>query len=319
MKYALAALLFLIPVSARAQGSVLLRTEVSPKEIFIGDPVSMSINVVYSTGITPAPVEFPKAAGEFEIASAQSTAPRPKGDRMEISHRLTLTTFSTGTVNIPPLSLYFKNNDDSLAEAKTDEIAIRVKSLLAEKGDEGNLRPLKGLFNFRPLWPLWLLFGAVVLGVAIWLFLRWRATRVALAPAGPPPPEFSPEEEAERALAELEQGPLVSEGRFKDFYSALSSILRRYASRRFGFSAQEMTSSELLLAFRKSAVSGEPMQTSRAFLDDADLVKFAKWTPEPEEIAAGVARVRSFLTATTEKTHEPETDEDREPEEAAPL
>ena len=331
MKTLLAALLLLLPVGARAQDSVLLRAEVSPKEILIGDPVTMNISVVYSTGITPAPVEFPKIAGEIEIASAESLPPRAKGDRMEATHKLVLTTFSTGPVTIPALSLYFKNPDGSLSEAKTDVISITVKSLLAEKGDEGNLRPLKGLFNFRPLWPIWLLIGLFLLGVAMWLFLKYRATRIAPVPAGPPPPIYSPEEEAERALAALEQSTLVAEGQYKDFYSALSSILRRYAGRRFDLSAQEMTSSELLQAFRRSRVPSEAMQISRAFLDNADLVKFAKWTPEAEEIAADVARVRAFIDATTEKPSAPEpepeaeaetredADGEAEHEEAAPL
>lgn len=301
MKFLLAALLLLVPVSGRAADSVLLRSEVSPKEIHIGDPVSVSITVFTSTSIAAAPIEFPKTLGDFELLGQRSDPPRTQANRITLAHHLTVTTFSTGTVTLPAIPLYFKNPDGSLAEAKTDEVAITVKSLLAEKGDEGNLRPLKGLFNVRSWWWLWTLLGLIAAGLVAWLIIRARSLRAGAVPAGPPEPTLSPEEEAQQALVALEQSSLIADGQYKEFYSGLAGILRRYVARRYRISATEMTSAELIAAFRKAGVPTEPAYTGRAFLDNADLVKFAKWTPEGQELLDDVSRLRSFIEQTTPK------------------
>jgi hypothetical protein len=306
--------------SSHAAGSVLLRGQVAPKEITIGDPVNFTITVLYSSGITTVPVEFPKVAGDFEILSAVSSQPRPaKDDRLSVIHKLTLTTFSTGTINIPPLSLYFKNPDGTMSEAKTDEIAITVTSVLAQKGDEGHLRPLKGLFDVRSFWWLWMLLAAALLGAGVWGWQRHRRSRGEKTPAGPPPPLYSPEEEAERALAALEAGPLVAEQQWKDVYSELSTILRRYVERRYATTAQELTSSELLAAFRRFDVPSEPAFAARTLLDNADMVKFAKWTPPVDDVTADVARLRAFVSGTTPQPPQPEPENEPTPEEPMPL
>jgi hypothetical protein len=311
--------LLLAPALAQAAPSVLIRSEVSPREIYIGDPLEMRITVVYSTGIAPAPVQFPKALGEFELLSAASSKPRPdKRDRMAMVHTLTLTTFSTGTVTVASVPLYFQGENGSLSEARTEEVAVTVKSLLAEKGDEGSLRPLKGLFNARSLWPLWALLAAVLAGAAGWWIAARRRRRAAGGGGGPVEPALSPEDEALQALTGLENSSLIAEAQFKEFYSALSGILRRYAERRYAIPAPEMTSSELLAALRKAEVPTEPLFTIRAFLDNADLVKFARLTPDPVEITGDIDRVRQFVNATTPRPAEPPPAE-APPEEAMSL
>ena len=317
MKFLLPILLLLAPAALHAQASVLLKTEVSPKEILIGDPVQMTVTVVYSTGITPVAVQFSTGAGDFEILSSEASQPRAeKPGRSVMTHRLTLTTFSTGTVTLASLPIYFRNTDGSLAEARTDAVTITVKSLLAEKGDEGSLRPLKGLYNMPPLWPLWAAAGAAILALIIWIVVRMRSKRGSGGADAPEEPRLSPEEEAAQALAALELSTLIAEGQYKEFYSNLSSVLRRYVERRYAISASEMTSSELIAAFRQGSVPTEPAFACRAFLDNADLVKFARWTPGADEVSADIARLRRFVQDTTPV---PQAEPEPAAEEALPL
>ena len=127
---------------------------------------------------------------------------------------------------------------------------------------------------------------------------------------------MSPEEEAAQALAALELSTLIAEGQYKEFYSNLSSVLRRYVERRYGIPASEMTSSELIAAFRQAAIPTEPAFVCRAFLDNADLVKFARWTPKVDEVSADLARMRRFVQDTTPV---PQTEPEPVAEEALPL
>ena len=82
--------------------------------------------------------------------------------KQSLRHLLVLTTFSTGSLTIPELSLIFAMPYGTLSEAKTEPIAINIKSLLSEKGDEGHLRPLKGFVNFRSYVWIWILVGVLL-------------------------------------------------------------------------------------------------------------------------------------------------------------
>ena len=75
----------------------------------------------------------------------------------------------------------------------------------------------------------WVVFAILLTTTCIWGY--GKQIGIAPLPSGSaisPDQGNDEEEEAERSLTALEQSTLVAEGLFKDFYSALSAILRRY-------------------------------------------------------------------------------------------
>ncbi|HLP14774.1 MAG TPA: hypothetical protein VK470_00870, partial [Bacteroidota bacterium] len=68
-------------------------------------------------------------------------------------------------------------------------------------------------------------------------------------------------------------------GEIKAFYSEATEIVRRYFEGRYGVMALEMTTDEVLDQLVEFKLSREMMDEIRAFLADADLVKFAKVIP----------------------------------------
>jgi len=292
--------------------SVQMRVEVGPRDITIGDPVQLRATVIYSTQVVPVPLNLNSQLGEFELLDYAPTRPQQTTDgKITITHQIVLTTFSTGTQTIPSLSLLFTTPFGAQAEAKTDTIPINVKSVLEAMGDQGGLRPLKGFFDFKSYWWVWLLVALACLGVGGYFGYLWWRSRILEESlrAGPPKP---PEEIAWDALHKLEDSNLLSEGHAKEFYFQLSVILRQYLENRYHFSALDRTTSELLMEFRKNNFGLELTNEMRDFLDNADLVKFAKWTPEEGEIDGDVSRVKHVITITTPQTTEPTR-------EAAPL
>ena len=142
----------------------------------------------------------------------------------------------------------------------------------------------------------------VVLAVlaALWLLQRYLArrgssVRALFRPAPPQPPHVV----AIEALETLHNQKLWQNNRHKQYYSALSDILRTYLAGRYGIGALEMTSDEIIEAMRH--VDQLPRKCAldlTTLLRDANLVKFAKAMPDAEQNEADYLKAYYFVEET---------------------
>ncbi len=112
----------------------------------------------------------------------------------------------------------------------------------------------------------------------------------------------------ERALYELDKllkKGLPGRGFYKDFYVELTMVVRRYIERRYGVRAPNLTTDEFL-----RAAGADPAfpQTSiaelKAFLESADLVKFAGLEATPEMADGATGKARNYLTVDSGRKEE---------------
>lgn len=297
-------LFFAVPVLA--EPTIKLRMDVSPREITIGDQIQCNVTVIFSSSIKAVPLAIP-ATGPFELLAYAPPEVKvlPDGNQ-EMSHQFYLTTFTTGVVSLPPFLLNFVTDRGEPAQAQTQALDITVVSLLEKHGDEGQLRPLKGPYNFRSYFWLWFLLCVVIAGLAVYfglLHIRNKKHGGAIF-SGPPQP---PEETAWEALHELEDSDLLESGQIKEYYSQLSTILRTYLENRYEISGLDRTTSELLSEVRRLDLPMDTTSVFRTFIENSDLVKFARLKPSETEIEDDLNRVKQFVTLTTpQKTPEPE-------------
>ena len=161
-----------------------------------------------------------------------------------------------------------------------------------------DIRDIKGLVpvphDVRWWWLL--LLAAAVVAVAIWLWKRNRPTsRAAVVPLP------TPYETAIRALQRLrDENPPVEE-----FYTRLSDIVRRYLEGQLGLRAPERTTEEFLYeASCDRALTAEHKELLGAFLQESDLVKFARFRPGPEDKVRAFDAAEKFVCET--QPHEQE-------------
>lgn len=120
--------------------------------------------------------------------------------------------------------------------------------------------------------------------------IAWLATRIRRKVAEM---RMSPRERALAELGRLLGRDLVNKGLYKDFYVELTHVVRRYIERAHGIHAAEQTTQEFLAAAAgRPEFAGEVLWRLRAFLESADLVKFAgaDATPRMADDAVGTAR-----------------------------
>ncbi|MEZ4370863.1 MAG: hypothetical protein R3B07_08555 [Polyangiaceae bacterium] len=143
-----------------------------------------------------------------------------------------------------------------------------------------------------------LVVGAIVASLLLWLKRRPK-------PAPPPPPPRPPWEVAMEELHDLRQRQLIAQERFDEHYDDVCLILRRYLGNRYGIGEQlgdagalESTTEEILSVLKRIVPPIPVMSSVESFLREADLVKFARATPDPEQCEAALAAVEQIVIRT---------------------
>jgi hypothetical protein len=239
-------------------------------------------------------VSEPMLEDERFVVLDHESVTRYEGDTIVDTHTLEMAAFAPGEIAIPGFVVAWPG-DSGLLAARSDSLPLEIESVMPEGMEDVN--DLKPQIPYPNLLPLWLTLGVVglaVLGFVGWrLFRRWHRKRQEVEPL----PE--PWEEALAALGALPVQKWLAAGRVKRYYYAVSEIMKRYLTRRYGFPAIDQTTSEMTLALKRVRV-GERDEFI-AFFRRADLVKYAKLVPEPVEAAAAVSVARDLVNKTTPK------------------
>ena len=86
----------------------------------------------------------------------------------------------------------------------------------------------------------------------------------------------------------------------KEYYTQLTDTLRTYIQERYGFSAMEMTSGEIIERLTQEN-DEEALAELRELFQTADLVKFAKWTTLINENDANLMTALEYINQTKQE------------------
>lgn len=138
------------------------------------------------------------------------------------------------------------------------------------------------------------LLGAAALGWLLWWSVRRIRREVRLR-------RMSPRERALHDLAELLARDLIGKDRVKDFYFELTMIVRAYIERAHAIRAPEQTTEEFLVAVsRDPRFSPAVVARLKAFLQAADLVKYAAYRPDTPAIDRSLATAKTYIETDAE-------------------
>ena len=104
-----------------------------------------------------------------------------------------------------------------------------------------------------------------------------------------------------RELEKLRSDGLWQKGEIKKYYTQLTEILRQYLENRYRVYSLELTTAETLEALVKTGFKKDGSYNDlKTVLTGADLVKFAKYNPVPEENESHFQNSWNFILATKE-------------------
>jgi hypothetical protein len=273
-----------------------LQASVTPGTVRLGDLITLSVQATHPPGVLVEPPAFQKELGTFEVY-ASTALPVQAGSGLEVQRfEIQLQNFTTGQQLLPGIGFTYRDAKNQVRTLKTPEMKVMVEMLPPGPKDKGDIRGIKGVLGPVGISPLWwfLLLFALIVGAAAWWSQRRRKQQ------GPPPaPPVPPDKRARDQLNELLASGFLESGKIKEFHSALSDIVRAYIEMGFDCPALERTTNELMRDLRQRAVfPSETLLSLKTWLEDNDLVKFAKFRPSAEESLKAHAIAVQFIEKT---------------------
>lgn len=203
-----------------------------------------------------------------------------------ITKKYLITSFDSGFYVIPPMKIGI-NSQSGGGEIYSNALALKVITFEVDT-TQGifDIKPVEDLpYTFKEMLP-WLVGGVLFIGIIIlfvWLFRRIKRKEPVFSLRKEKPKEPA-HVVALRELEKLKAEKLWQTDRVKLFYTQLTEILRVYIEDRFHVPAMEQTSHEILQSLSHVDIEGEAVLSNlKQILTLADLVKFAKATPLPDE------------------------------------
>ncbi|GBL34420.1 hypothetical protein EMGBS15_00150 [Filimonas sp.] len=92
-----------------------------------------------------------------------------------------------------------------------------------------------------------------------------------------------PHEKALQSLERIDKQQLWQSGLDKQYHTLLSDVVRLYLEEQFNMDCFEKTSAEIIQQVKKVKALSTSRQSLRTIFETADMVKFAKGQPYPEE------------------------------------
>jgi hypothetical protein len=294
--------LFLIFGVLFSQNNVLFSWKTDTSKIRIGEWVKLTLTLKCPKQELEK-YEWPSIGdtltSKVEVVSKSALEKKEINGLITAVQTLTISAYDSGYFAIPPV--FLKNLLDSSKSIATDALLLEVHTvptdtLLSKTKD------IKPEFDYPFKWSWYkeyfywggaalLLLAAVILLWYYWVKKRKKkeVQSVILEP---------PHVIALRELEKLKREAIWKENRTKEFHSAISEILRAYIERRYRFPALESTTDEIMSIIKTKVITQEQKENLEQILRLSDLVKFAKWTPLPNENDWSVDSAIEFVKQT---------------------
>ncbi len=290
------------------RGPVTASVRLEPAQPVIGDVLELTLQVRAEPGVEVLMPAFGEALERYLIVDFVPRESIDDEGRTHATQLYRLQPARSGPQSIPPILVEFvdRRPDQTPApegedafELLTARVEFEVASVLPA-GALPDLRPALGTLSRRqpaadPRWP-WIVAALAGLAAASPFLLRaWLGWRRRLL-------RRSAYEVARARLDRLIARPRPESPEEIDaFFVELSSAVRHYLEDRFELRSPELTTEEFLGEIGGSPdLSHEHQRLLRDFLRRADLVKFAQYVPDDDDIQDSIRVAERFLDETRE-------------------
>ncbi|WP_346863208.1 hypothetical protein [uncultured Draconibacterium sp.] len=272
--------------------------------ILLGDQVKLFLEIDHPKNMD---VQFPDVPDT--IASLIEVISRSGIDTFELDDETlmkqiqayTITCFDSGSYRIPPYWFSY-NMDGTIDSIPSNGITLNVFTMQIDttKGPTDIKMPYGAPLTLKEVTPY--ILGVILIGAIIFFLLYSIKRKKKNQPifARPPKPKEPPHIVAIRELDRIKAEKVWQKGKVKQYYSEVTDTLRTYIEDRFGIQAMEQTSDETIESFRnqKSLLNDKSFANLSKILKLADLVKFAKYQPLPDDDNMALVNAYFFINDT---------------------
>ncbi len=275
-------------ISLKAQ-RVSVTASIDTAQALVGDQIKLLLKIEKPKNIV---AQFPQIPDTFSThievvnRSKIDTLALKDKDMEQLTQRLLITSFDSGMHQIPPF--YFKLKDGTVLDsAATRALAFQVHGMKIDttKGPV-DIKMIYGApVTIKEIMPY--ILGIILIAAIVFFifyYIKWKKKKgpIFVKPEKPAEPAHII---ALRELDRIKTQKLWQQEKIKQYYSEVSDTIRAYIQNRFDIQAMEQTSAETIATFKqnKNMVEERTLDQLQHILSLADLVKFAKYTPLPDD------------------------------------
>ncbi len=224
--------------------------------------------------------------------------------RLLIEQNFRITSFDSGLHYIPPI--VFEEAGNKLNQIiQTEPMALMVANPFEEvdpqKGIADIKKPVNTPFHISEMYKYlpWLLGLLALSGIITFIALKYFGKELPVKIFKKEEPLIPAHERALKELDRIKQEKLWQHNRVKEYYSSVTDTVRHYIEERFEIRAMEQTTDEIMQSFRGVDINDvKSIDNLRQILETADLVKFAKHEPLPDENDLSMINAFFFVNQT---------------------
>jgi hypothetical protein len=274
---------FLISVQFASAQTAKVTASTDTSEYLIGDPIHFTIQVEVGKDFQVIPPAIKDSIAGLEILNQLETKIATSENNKTITFQYLLAGYDSLQVIIPSLEISVKGKSDTADfSVFTNLVELNVHKVQIDTTQE--IKDVKAPITIPLDWRIVatiILGAAIVIALAVFLYKKYKKKK-----AGEIIEEeiiiLPPDVTALNSLKELEAKKLWQNGKIKEYHSDITGIIRKYFEGRFNFPALELTTSEVLYKLNSINGAGKISNLTSDFLNNADLVKFAKYKPMNE-------------------------------------
>ncbi len=248
----------------------------------VGDYINYHVDVQRNKNVKLSMPSFKDSVKGVDFIEQKPVYSEESNNKVIDKYTFVFSKYDSGKAVIPGLKVFYtEGNDTTKKFLRLGSIHLTVHTLPVDQN--ADIKDVKGPLNI----PLNILFIIIIvlivllLAVAAFFGYKYYKKKKAGTEIERITIKIPPHEIAISALRKLEERKLWQQGMVKEYHSEITEIIRRYFEARFGILAMEQPSSELLMNLNKIADAMVIYSKTEDFLNNADMVKFAKFQPMP--------------------------------------
>lgn len=297
-------ILFLIILVTSALGlhaQVSVEAMIDSIQILVGQQAHVTLTAVAKEN---SKVEFPQfkptqmiTPGVEILGSQELESQQEDNGFVTRATVYTLTSFDDTLYYLPPMTVKIDGKP-----YKSKSLALKVLTIDVDTTNVDQFFGPKDVQDNPFRWSDWSLtfwlsvLMLVLLAICYYLYLRMRdnkpiITHIRIVK------KLLPHQKAMQQIEQIKAEKMVTAEDSKEYYTRLTDTIRKYIEERYGFSAMEMTSSEIIAKLMETQDEGALSELRHLFLT-ADLVKFAKYSTLINENDMNLVNAIDFINQT---------------------
>lgn len=273
------AILIFSSVSLLAQDVTILAS-VDSSDYLVGDYINYTIEVRSPDELqiqTPAVTDSVK---NLELIKLQKPVKLKDESANVTRFSYVLSFYDSSEITIPAIPVKYKSKTDSIYKSSlTNPVTFTVHTVKVNHQED--IKDVKEPITIPFDWKFWIVFALIfliLLAIALYFYRRYKLKKLQ-QPVVKKVVKIPIHVAALAQLDNLEREKLWQNGKVKEYHSRITEIIRDYFEKRFELPALELTTSESILQLEQVSEARNVVQITGEFLNNADLVKFAKYIP----------------------------------------